>query len=73
MYTHCLEVIARRIPTVQGYYIRFQTQSSVATANRMWFSGAAPHVTAYYRRLAQSVLTVGHTGDRNISGLLLPQ
>jgi len=77
-YAHRLEVFARCIPTVWGYYSRLQTKSSVAAANRKWFFRSGyPCVqrdflaVAYCLRLAQSILTVGHTGDCTVKPLMI--
>jgi len=43
--SHYLDVFFHRIPTARGYCSQFQTKSSVAAANRKWFSGAVPRVS----------------------------
>jgi len=71
VFAHCLEVFARRIPTVRGHYSRFLTKSpslrqqTVSDFSRSGCLHARPDfsVDAYCRRLGRSVLTVRYTGE----------
>jgi len=73
---HYLDVFARRIPTVRGYYCRFQTKSPWRQQTGSGFLQRSPcvggdfPVVAKCLRLAQSVLTIWHTRDH--SGKPLP-